>query len=103
MVYLQIKVKERSPVMEIIINEINKTINYFKAHLQEGTPQLIYIVGDGAKLMGLTEFMSTRLGIPTEIGNPLKNIEVSKKIIKEVEQMSGIGFSVAVGLGMKTE
>lgn len=95
--------KSLAPVMEIVINEINKTVNYFKANLQESTPEQIFIVGDGAKLLGLAEFMSTRLGIKTTISDPMSKIEVSGKLKNDIQQISTVGFSVAVGLGMKTE
>ncbi len=91
------------PVMEIIINEINKTVNYFKAHLQESTPQGIFIVGDGAKLLGLEEYMTQRIGIPTKVANPLEQIQVPKSLQNDVDQLATVGFTVAVGLAMKTE
>lgn len=91
------------PVMEIVLNEINKTVNYFKAHLQEGTPSTIYIVGDGSKLLGLTEFMGQKLGIATEIFDPSRVIELDGGLKKELQQSSLVNYTTSIGLGMKTE
>jgi type IV pilus assembly protein PilM len=95
--------KSLSPVMDIIVNEINKTVNYFKANIQEGTPQLIYVVGDGAKLPGLAEFLSQKLGIQSQIADPTEFLGITNSIKGEVEQMNAVGFTVALGLAMKTE
>lgn len=92
-----------SPIMQIIINEINKTINYFRAHLQESTPKKIFVVGDGAKLPGLAAYLGKFLGIECQLLDPVSQLEVSSGIKAEVAQLSTIGFTVAVGLALKTE
>lgn len=91
------------PVMQVIINEINKTLNYFRAHLQESTPKKIYIVGDGAKLPGLSAYLSNNLGIETTINDPVSHLEVGSKIEAEVAQLSTVGFTVSIGLALKQE
>lgn len=95
--------KALSPVMQIVINEINKTLNYFRAHLQESTPKKIFIVGDGAKLPGLGSFLTQNLGIETTITDPVSELSISSGIKSEVEQLSTVGFTVAVGLSLKQE
>lgn len=92
-----------TPVMQIIINEINKTLNYFRAHLQESSPRQIYIVGDGAKLPGLSEFLTTNLGITAEVTDPIAGLKISGRIANEVSQLSTVGFSVSVGLALKNQ
>jgi type IV pilus assembly protein PilM len=95
--------KSLYPVMQIIINEINKTLNYFRAHLQESTPKKIFIVGDGAKLPGLGEYLSKSLGIPSEVTDPILGLNVNPRIKSEVAQLSTVGFTVAIGLALKSE
>ena len=89
------------PVMQVIINEINKTINYFRTYLQESTPTKVLLVGDGAKLPGLSEFFREQLGIETLLIDPVANLEVNARIKSEVAQLSTVGFTVAVGLALK--
>lgn len=92
-----------APVMQIIINEINKTLNYFRAHLQESTPKQIYVVGDGAKLPGLAQYLSTNLGIQAEVTDPVAGLKIAGKIKSDVAQLSTVGFTVSVGLALKTQ
>lgn len=91
------------PMMTIILNEINKTINYFREHLRENTPTQIFIVGDGANLPGLSEYLTEVLGIPSKVNDPVLGLNMSKKLREEIGQISTIGFSVSLGLALKSE
>lgn len=91
------------PVMELMVGEISKTLNYFRAHLQESTPKGIFIVGDGAKLPGLSPYLAGRLGIPTQVTDPVAGLQMSKHLKSETAQLSTVGFTVAVGLALKQE
>lgn len=95
--------KALDPVMRIILNEIKKTINYFKEHLRENLPTRVFIVGDGANLPGLTEYLTQNLEIPVSINNPVLSLKIDEKLTTEISQISTIGFSVALGLALKTE
>ncbi len=91
------------PVMRIITNEISKTINYFKEHLRENVPTQIFIVGDGANLPGLSDYLSQSLGIPASVKDPVLSLKMDEKLRAEISQIPTVGFSVAVGLALKTE
>lgn len=91
------------PVMRIITNEINKTINYFKEHLRENVPTQIFVVGDGANLPGLADYLSQSLGIPAAVNDPVLSLKMDDKLRAEISQIPTVGFSVALGLALKTE
>jgi type IV pilus assembly protein PilM len=91
------------PMMKIITNEINKTINYFKEHLRENTPKQIFVVGDGANLPGLADYLTQTMGIPSRVVDPIMSLKVDNKLQTEISQINTAGFSVAVGLALKTE
>jgi len=90
-----------SPVMDVIINEINKTINYFRAHLQESSPTKIILIGDGANLPGLSSYLTAKLGIISQLVNPVSQLKVSSILLSRVAQISTAGFAVSIGLAMK--
>ncbi|MEI7578759.1 MAG: type IV pilus assembly protein PilM [bacterium] len=90
-----------APVMQVIINEINKTINYFRAHLQESSPTKILLIGNGAKLPGLNTYLTQNLGIEAFFVDPVAQLEVSGHLKAELAQLSTVGFTVAVGLALK--
>ena len=92
-----------NPVMNIIVTEINKTLNYFREHLRENTPKELFIVGDGANLPGLPEYLTERLKIPAQVQDPVNNLILNENIKAEVAQIPTVGFTVAIGLALKTE
>ncbi|MBN1916203.1 type IV pilus assembly protein PilM [Candidatus Dojkabacteria bacterium] len=95
--------KSLDPIMQVIVSEITKTLNFFRAHFQANSPKKIYIVGDGAILIGLPEYLSSKLGLLTERFDPLSNLEKDKKVEESLKSVSGIGYTVAVGLALKAE
>ncbi len=95
--------KSLDPIMQVIIGEISKTLNFFKSHFQTSIPKKIYIVGDGAVLLGLPEYLSPKLGIPVERFDPLKSLELDRKMQESLGNKSGIGYTVAIGLALKAE
>lgn len=91
------------PVMKIIVSEINKTLNYFREHFRDNSPNQVFIVGDGANLPGLEAYLTSNLEIQSVVQDPIANLQMSSNMQNEVSQLSTVGFSVAIGLALKTE
>jgi type IV pilus assembly protein PilM len=81
---------------------ITSSINHAKGQLNDRELAIdkIYVSGGGARVRGLTEYLTQALKIPVEILDPFKNVDTSA-----VEKMGGEGFkqlpsdlAVAVGL-----
>jgi Tfp pilus assembly PilM family ATPase len=89
--------------MQVITDEISKTMEFFKSHFANKTPAKIYITGDGAILIGLPEYLQEKLGLPVERFDPLKVLDADKEIKSQIESISGTGYSVAIGLALKAE
>jgi type IV pilus assembly protein PilM len=95
--------KTLEPVVNIIVAEVTKTINFFKSKYQQSTPQKIMILGEGGKIPGLAAYLSTKLGIATELANLTQNIEVDKAIEADVQAAGLSGYAVAIGLALKMQ
>jgi type IV pilus assembly protein PilM len=91
------------PIMQVIVNEINKTINYFRSHLQEGTPKQIFMVGDGAKLPGLGEYITRNIGIACQLADPVSMLDMNSSVQNQLTKLSSVGFTVSVGLALKQQ
>jgi Tfp pilus assembly PilM family ATPase len=91
-----------NPVMQIIINEINKIINYVNINLAEYIPQRYVIIGQGSLLPGLQEYLVRSLGRNFELIDPIVgSFSYSEKVKAELTKSTGLGYSVAVGLALK--
>ena len=88
------------PIVESIVNELNRSINYFKLNSPEDTPQKIIMVGNGALLPGLVLYMTEATGIEVQLGAPWEKISGS---VEAKTYNFSIGFSKAIGLAMKAD
>jgi len=116
---LQSKVKKGKEVFEALIpaltdliDQIKRYLRYYQTHAShEHLPpngkgvEKIFLCGGGAKLKGLTSFLSFQLKIPVEIGNPWINIlavpaqpEGRRLIYKKDESLS---YTTALGLALR--
>lgn len=95
--------KSIEPIMQIIADEVTRTFNFFRTQLPDSIPTKILLVGDGAKLKKLDEYLAGKVGVSVELINPLQKLQINSNIKTEVEKASMVGYTVAVGLGLKTK
>lgn len=91
------------PIVQVIVSEVSKTLDFFRSRFPNSTPRKLLIVGDGAQLPGLMQYLTEGLGLETGIADPFANLTISKKIEKDVSQVSSVGYSVSIGLALKKE
>jgi len=91
-----------APVMNSIIGETKRALGFYRTHSAEDAPNSVLLVGDGARLPGITSFMKKALGVESMIGNPWNNIDLGDRFARELASGSP-GYSVAVGLALKSK
>jgi type IV pilus assembly protein PilM len=82
--------------------EIQRSFDFFKATANERDIEKIVLSGGTARIKGLDDFISQRIGVPVVINNPFQNIKYNEKKfdpawMMEVAPMAG----VVVGLAMR--
>ncbi|MBL8014843.1 MAG: type IV pilus assembly protein PilM [Candidatus Doudnabacteria bacterium] len=93
--------KSIEPIMQIIINEMSRTFTYFKERVGETGANKIYLCGEAAKLPGLSDYFTQKFGLTSILVDPVARITMDDTTRKELEQLSPVGFSVAIGLALK--
>jgi len=94
-----------TPILEDLADEIKKYRNFYRDHssfeylLADGQKEKIILCGGGAELKGLTDFMSKKLEIPVELGDPLTNF-LSKKP-RSIVKKNLMSFTTAIGLALR--
>jgi type IV pilus assembly protein PilM len=88
----------RQPIQNLI-TEVRRSLQFFENQPNGKPVTRVLLTGGGAKLQNLDKYMSDRLGLPVEIADPLKKIDIS--------MVSKVGFDVksqaptlAVGIGL---
>lgn len=106
------KSKEISDAINSILDDLAEQIkkylkfyqeHMFYEHLEPNTKiEKIFLCGGGANLKGLSEFLSKKLDIPTELGNPWINFP-SKKENKSLPTVykNSLSFTTAIGLALR--
>ena len=89
-------------VSENVATEIQRSLDFFSANSTDGPISRIYLSGGTAKVPSLYRIIEQKLGVPVEIINPFKNIEVdgsrfNLEYLREVAPMA----TVATGLALR--
>jgi type IV pilus assembly protein PilM len=91
-------------VSDILALEIQKTMDFYRATVEEGesTVEKILVSGGGSKLKGLVDFLSRRFEVPVEMFDPFRKIKVDARGF-DPEYMREIvpEMAIAVGLALR--
>ncbi len=87
------------PVMEVIIGEIVKALEFSKTHMQESQLARIVTCGGGAYLPGISEFITRRTSLEVSLADPWESFNKSGLILKIPGQ--GGFYSSATGLAIR--
>lgn len=91
-------------VSDILALEIQKTVDFYRATVEEGESAVerILVCGGGSKLKGLVDFLSRRFEVPVEMFDPFRKIKVDSRGF-DPEYMREIvpEMAIAVGLALR--
>jgi type IV pilus assembly protein PilM len=88
-------------VTEIIVLEIQKTFDFFRATAAGEHIERIYVAGGSSKVPGLIEALRQEFSLPVEILNPFQRIAAGGDNAEFIEQNAG-QLAVAVGLALRS-
>lgn len=94
-----------TPILKDLAEQIKKYVNFYHEHssyeylLADGKTEKILFCGGGAELKGLVDFMSKKLDILVELGDPLSNFMTKKP--KIIIKKNLISFTTAIGLALR--
>ena len=103
-----IEQREIAPILDtvsdILALEIQKTMDFYRATVEEGESAVekILVSGGGSKLKGLVDFLSRRFEVPVEMFDPFRKIKVDSRGF-DPEYMREIvpEMAIAVGLALR--
>lgn len=88
-------------VTEIIVLEIQKTFDFFRATAAGEHIERIYLAGGSSKVPGLMEALRQEFSLPVEVLNPFQRI-TSASIASDVIDQNAGQLAVAVGLALRS-
>lgn len=88
------------PTLRRILNEISRSFDYYKDHFRETNVEKVFLSGGSSKLKNFPEFLSTGLGKPVEILDPLQGIVIDPRLSPETVKESSGQLAAAIGLAL---
>ena len=90
------------PVLDDLATEVRRSLEFHLGRYPDTTFSRLVLVGGGAKLRNLDEFLFQNLGVPTVIGNPFENIAVGVAgLPSEFVPTNAPLCAVALGLALR--
>lgn len=88
--------------VENLVQEVQRSLDFFTATASDDRITKVYLTGGVSRSEQVQKTLESRLGIPTEMVNPFRNLTINEKEF-DAEYLDAIGpmFSVAVGLAMR--
>jgi len=94
--------KVLAPVMDSIIVEVRRGVEFYKSRTLSLAPVDYLLSGDGALLPGLTEYVAKSLNVKASLAMPWNNIVIDPKF-NDIAMKGAPSYSVAIGLSLKDE
>ncbi len=89
-------------VTEIIVLEIQKTFDFFRATASGEHIERIYLAGGSSKVPGLMEALRQEFSLPVEMLNPFQRIAPPAGVGSELIEKNAGQLAVAVGLALRS-
>lgn len=88
-------------VSEELRGELQRSLEFFRSTMVDEPIQKMVLSGGCARIKGLDQLLSRRLGLPVEVANPFRNIHYSGKLF-DPEYLQEMAPVAAVGVGLAT-
>jgi type IV pilus assembly protein PilM len=87
---------------EELISGIELAFSYFKSQAKIDNVDWLVLSGGGALIPYMPEFLQSKLGIPLEIANPLRNVDYDPELFQylQPEKIAPL-LAVPIGLAMR--
>lgn len=88
------------PVVDAIIAEVTRAIDYFKINSSENIPTKVILVGEGSYLPGFVIYLTQIIGLEVQLGNPWIGVKINDPSKAPNLPPS---YAAAIGLAMKDD
>lgn len=89
------------PVIESFVVEIERSIDFYLSNLKYSSSiDTVVLCGGGSNMVGLLPYVSQRLKMPVELGDPWVNVRLGKHL-PLIERKRSVQYSTAIGLALR--
>lgn len=99
-VLLHQKAQIVSVVVENMITEIRRSIEFYQSRNRGKQVSQIFVSGGGAQLQGLADYLQDALNIKVELMNPISRLQINPQLKVRSAEVNEAGASLAVVTGL---
>jgi len=89
-----------SPVLQVIIGEMEKTVQFYNSERRDKPIGRIILTGGTACLPEVSNILAKKMNVEIQLGDPFANI-IKDNLSSNIPQASTPSYAAAVGLAMK--
>jgi type IV pilus assembly protein PilM len=90
-----------TPVLGELVTELRRSLDYYRSRPGGREVERMIVCGGTAAMPGLDRFLSSQLGLPVEIANPLANVQVAARVDPAYVAEVAPVFPVSLGLAVR--
>lgn len=90
-----------TPVLSKMLSEFRRSFDFYENSIKKRPVSKVLLCGGGARLKNIEKFFADKLGVPTEIADPFKRIEIAKGLDAEGIRASAPALMVGIGLALR--
>lgn len=87
-----------TPVLNKMLSEFRRSFDFYENSIKRRPISKVLLTGGGSRLKNIEKFFSDKLGVPTEIGDPFKGIELPRGV--DAEELRKVAPALMVGVGL---
>ncbi|MEE2857694.1 MAG: pilus assembly protein PilM [Planctomycetota bacterium] len=93
--------KEVQPLLRDLVNEINRSIGYYKSRVGEVKVDDLFLFGGSSKLVGLRKFLEENLRIRVQLTKNLNRVRIGSEASASGIQQDLASYCTAIGAGLQ--
>ena len=90
-----------TPVLNKMLSEFRRSFDFYENSIKKRPISKVILSGGGARLKNIERFFADKLGVPTEIADPFKKIDLPKGMDPDEMRSLAPALVVAIGLAMR--
>jgi type IV pilus assembly protein PilM len=90
-----------TPVLNKMLSEFRRSFDFYENSIKKRPISKVVLSGGGARLKNIEKFFADKLGVPTEIADPFRKVDIPKNFDQDYIRAAAPALMVAMGLALR--
>ncbi|MBI4584629.1 MAG: type IV pilus assembly protein PilM [Planctomycetes bacterium] len=89
------------PKLRDLVNEIHRSIGFYRSQAGEVQFKQVFLLGNGSKLIGIKKYFEEHLGMPVHKCQSINKVRINREVNLALLQDNLAAFGTAIGCGLQ--